>query len=551
MISFPQALARVPVMDRPRPSPGSRGDEWTAVPHGRHVYYHNRVTNETTWTKPPGFESPRAPAPDPAQRPVPGAPGWFEVAAPGKPSYFHRPATGEVTWTAPRGAFSSSSAPGGSAIGSEAAAAAAAAKEEEDAPDVEFDPDEYEIPDDDDDDEISAGASTRSAVAEKTVRVGGYVVPASALAPETEEAPSGGGGGAGGGGGGGASIPEVASGEIPPSGDEERAKEPNASEDPKEAARAAFRALLAERGVAAKTRWDRIAPKISGDARFRAIATHAERRRVFERYLRDLDATGPGPGPGPGPGDDDDAAGSAQKRKRAAEKEKAPDAETRRAAKLAALERERSARAEAEASCAARRRLRNARERAAEAFAALLAETARDAEEAWDDAVPRLAADPQRRGPSRDSVPPGGFGLADMRDAFEAHKAELRRRAATDCASLLAEALRCADASAFEEGSSDADADAGDGDASLRSFVAACSDERLTSDPRWEACSVAERAAQYVARIEALCGEVGAEMPREVAELRDELAAERQARRRGGGGASGGAGAEEGEVEGR
>ena len=327
----------------------------------------------------------------------------------------------------------------------------------------------------------------------------------------------------------------MAPGEIPPSGDEERAKEPNASDDPKEAARAAFRALLAERGVAAKTRWDRIAPKISGDARFRAIATHAERRRVFERYLRDLDATGPGPGPGPGPGDDDaDAAGSVQKRKRAAELEKAADAETRRAAKLAALERERSARAEAEASCAARRRLRNARERAADAFAALLAETARDAEEAWDDAAPRLAADPQRRGPSRDSVPPGGFGLADMRDAFEAHKAELRRRAATNCASLLAEALRCADASAFEEGSSDADADAGDGDASLRSFVAACSDERLTSDPRWEACSVAERAAQYVARIEALCGEVGAEMPREVAELRDELAAEREARRRGG-----------------
>ena len=518
------------------------------------MYYHNRVTNETTWTKPPGFESPH-PTPDPAQRPVPGAPGWFEVAAPGKPSYFHRPATGEVTWTAPRGAFSSSSAPGGSAIGSEAAAAAAAAKEEEDAPDVEFDPDEYEIPAADDDDEIAAGAllSTRSAVAEKTVRVGGYVVPASALAPETEEAPSGGGGG-----GGGASIPEVAPGEIPPSGDEERAKEPNASEpnafvssasDPKEAARAAFRALLAERGVAAKTRWDRVAPKISGDARFRAIATHAERRRVFERYLRDLDATGPGPGPGPGPGDekpyDDEkaaaAAGAVQKRKRAAELEKAADAETRRAAKLAALERERSARAEAEASCAARRRLRNARERAAEAFAALLAETSRDAEEAWDDAAPRLAADPQRRGPSRDSVPPGGFGLADMRDAFEAHKAELRRRAATDCASLLAEALRCADASAFEEGSSEGYS------APLRSFVAACSDERLTSDPRWEACSVAERAAQYVARIEALCGEVGAEMPREVAELRDELAAEREARR----GASGGAGAEEGEVEGR
>ena len=134
-------------------------------------------------------------------------------------------------------------------------------------------------------------ASTRSAVAEKTVRVLGVRRPRVRARPETEEAPSGGGGG-----GGGASIPEVAPGEIPPSGDEERAKEPNASDDPKEAARAALARALGRTRRRGEDRWDRIAPKISGDARFRAIATHAERRRVFERYLRDLDATGPGPG---------------------------------------------------------------------------------------------------------------------------------------------------------------------------------------------------------------------------------------------------------------
>ena len=93
-------------------------------------------------------------------------------------------------------------------------------------------------------------------------------------------------------------------------------------------------------------------------------------------------------------------------------------------------------------------------------------------------------------------------------------------------------------------------ADAGGGHASLRVARVACS-TRGSPPTRGGRRSVAERAARYVARIEALCGEVGAEMPREVAELRDELAAEREARRRGGGGASGGAGAEEGEVEGR
>ena len=79
---------------------------------GKHVYYHNAATNETTWTRPPNYVDPGPPgglfpapgsmaaAPSAAsapssvtQIPVPGT-TWYEVTQPGKPSYFRGPSGG-------------------------------------------------------------------------------------------------------------------------------------------------------------------------------------------------------------------------------------------------------------------------------------------------------------------------------------------------------------------------------------------------------------------------------------------------------------------------
>ena len=95
---------------------------WRALrtPDGKHVYYHNAATNETTWTRPPDYVDPGPPrggatfhsavsagvAPAAAsasasaassvtQIHVPGT-TWYEVTQPGKPSYFHDAATRAV-----------------------------------------------------------------------------------------------------------------------------------------------------------------------------------------------------------------------------------------------------------------------------------------------------------------------------------------------------------------------------------------------------------------------------------------------------------------------
>ena len=74
------------------------GCEWRAIktPDGRHTYYTNTRTNETTWTKPAGFID----ASGRAQNKVAGT-EWVEVSQPSGPSYFHNPKSGEVTWHAP------------------------------------------------------------------------------------------------------------------------------------------------------------------------------------------------------------------------------------------------------------------------------------------------------------------------------------------------------------------------------------------------------------------------------------------------------------------
>ena len=73
--------------------------EWRAIKTpdgGRHTYYHNVRTNETTWIKPVGFVD----ANGRAQSKIEGT-DWVEVSQPSGPSYFHNPKSGEVTWHAP------------------------------------------------------------------------------------------------------------------------------------------------------------------------------------------------------------------------------------------------------------------------------------------------------------------------------------------------------------------------------------------------------------------------------------------------------------------
>ena len=73
--------------------------EWRAIKTpdgGRHTYYHNVRTNETTWIKPAGFVD----ANGRAQSKIEGT-DWVEVSQPSGPSYFHNPKSGEVTWHAP------------------------------------------------------------------------------------------------------------------------------------------------------------------------------------------------------------------------------------------------------------------------------------------------------------------------------------------------------------------------------------------------------------------------------------------------------------------
>lgn len=47
-----------------------------------------------------------------------------------------------------------------------------------------------------------------------------------------------------------------------------------------------FKEMLKERGVAPFSKWDKELPKIVFDPRFKAISTHAERRSLFEHYVR-------------------------------------------------------------------------------------------------------------------------------------------------------------------------------------------------------------------------------------------------------------------------
>ena len=512
---------------------------------GKHVYYHNAATNETTWTRPPDYVDPGPPgglfpasgsvaaapsagssAPSSVtQIPIPGT-TWYEVTQPGKPSYFHDAATRAVVWAPPPAVLEArtkartvsateTTVPPRDATETtrkrarEETDAASNAKEtlsktrvatrkadpesprrketlplDDDDDDVEFDPEAYE---DDCFEEIDREEEPRRRAGVE----GTYFVPRSALAPAPNDA-----------------------------------SPPSVETDAERAARE-FRELLTEKGVDKTSRWDRKARELSSDSRFKAVRSHAERRRLFERHARDA-----GDAAKKEPKNDE-----TEKEKRN-EKAAAARAEARREkAHFARL----SARELADANVA-RLRVKNARDVASERFGVLLAESekkwnlAESTPPAFDDAKKALFADAQGRA----TAVPGAFEEADMRALFEAHVARAIHARLVDVAELLDEKLVARSAKDFEVcPDSDADEDADDdvsGKNPLASFVAASAFEPLVSDPRWDRCPVEQRAAAYCRRVEALCLELNVgDVPEDVAALRDALAEAREKRFKKGG----------------
>ena len=269
------------------------------------------------------------------------------------------------------------------------------------------------------------------------------------------------------------------------------------------------------------SRWDRKARELSSDSRFKAVRSHAERRRLFERHARDAGAAAKKE-----PEPDDEA-----------EKRNAKDAAA--AAKNAEARREKahfarlSARELADANVA-RLRVKNARDVAAERFGVLLAESekkwdlAESTPPTFDDAKKALFADAQGRA----TAVPGAFEETDMRLLFETHVARSMHARVTDVAELLDEKLVARSAKDFDF---EIDDDFKEKNP-LASFVAACAFEPLVSDPRWDRCPVEQRAAAYCRRVEALCSELNVgDVPEDVAALRDALAEARERRLKKGG----------------
>lgn len=76
--------------------------EWTEYRHtdGR-IYYHNRVTKQSSWSKPDALKTPQERAASAQQQPTPG--NWKEFMTPeGKP-YYYNTATKKTQWVKPEG----------------------------------------------------------------------------------------------------------------------------------------------------------------------------------------------------------------------------------------------------------------------------------------------------------------------------------------------------------------------------------------------------------------------------------------------------------------
>ena len=553
-------------------APNTATQSWTALrtADGKHLYYHNRSTNETTWTRPADYVDP-GPAPGlmmhtnstqamhtqasvaqtttPTQIPVFGTP-WFEVAQPGKPSYFHRPDTKQVTWTPPaqvvnarrtglggnriRGvgsgappcvskaeepptrtnavptAVTKSNVEANAAVASkiiETIASAPDEKKEEasDDDDVEFDPSAYEEYEDevnlqqDGDGFPEAGGALQNGGgafrggsagrhSEETVIIGGYVVPTFALAPEElvliraeqkkelivmRE--------------GRRKAEEAEKGEK----EETTEKEEKVEESPAEKANRFFRELLVEKNVDGKSRWDRTVREIQGDTRFKALGSHAERRRQFERFVRDAG----------------DVKEKTEKEKPEQKKNVSSVAEAERARERSRKEhRVRREREDADARVSFLRK-QNFASKNIDNFKVLLAELIRDPLAKWEDSSKKLFGDSQKR-----ALASPDFPEPQMRSLFETHVQAMLHQRVVDVADLLDEKLVASSAKDFEdaeemEGSqnSDDDDDVHVSSNPFTSFVAVSGCARITTDPRWDRCPLEHRASAYCGHVEKMC----------------------------------------------
>ena len=523
--------------------------EWRAIKTpdgGRHTYYHNVRTNETTWIKPAGFVD----ANGRAQSKIEGT-DWVEVSQPSGPSYFHNPITSEVTWHAPeevRAAFAARAAaraaahPPGAAPAPGPAATKPAPPQQAPrqilraaAPQPEDDPtipeDDPTIPDDDDIDidvdayEVEPVVPVEEVGAPEPAPVAATKVPTAPAASSKVPA-----------------APAAASSPLP------------AADDPfiaarkaKEAAAESFRSLLRERGVDGRARWDRWHSKLVDDPRFQRVATHSERRSAFDKYVRTVadeekaakragkggSAAGRWAGAiGAAAGEDGEITAGTDGGKRRDERGAENAADRKRREREERVRREK--REEAEALARARRRID--RDAALARFRALLAESVRDPEATWADALPALTRDPQGRC-RVDGSSDAPLAEFELREEFETHVAGLVRDAALDVMALLRESLKATckedfaparsretEAKETEGDRSDEDDedDEDDGDGNpLTSYVAAA--EVLSLDPRFERCPLKERAALYCEHVRKLCERHGAEIPPDVKALGEEL----------------------------
>ena len=493
------------------------GCEWRAIktPDGRHTYYTNTRTNETTWTKPAGFID----ANGRAQNKVEGT-EWVEVSQPSGPSYFHNPKSGEVTWHAPeevKAAFAARAA-AARAGGPHAAAAPPSAPAMKPAPPpaptqipapAREPADDPTIPDDDFDFDVDDYEVEPVVPVEEIAPAPAPTTTTTTDAPEPSPSSP--------------SMKNTFTVPVPP---------PPAAADPfiaareaKEAAADAFRGLLRERGVDGKARWDRWSGKLATDPRFKRVATPQQRRSVFEKFTRQV-------------ADEEKAAKRAEKEgkkelgksnavgtgKHPGEEGEVADARRRREERVRREKRE-------EADRLARQRRMIDRESAMARFKALLAESVRDPEATWAQSLPALQRDVQGRCVFGRGTVMDEF---ELRDEFLNHVAGLLRKVATDARVLLEETIKATCKEDFDvpepptpkDGDDDEDDDEDDEDddedgTPLTSFVAAA--EVLSHDPRFEKCPLNERARLYCEHIRKLCDEHGAKVPRDVEALAQEL----------------------------
>jgi len=581
---------------------GARTGPWRALrtADGKHVYYHDVRTNETTWTRPSDYvdpgpvpshvvsdatarvSHPHATGPGPTQQQqqilVPGT-SWYEVTHPGKPSYFHHPATKRVTWTPPPEVLNARTTTGRS-DGDDArhgrgaprvSVPGATDREVSNTPpmktmknslepklepkpnadahepekpkpepvenpkressEAEADEDEFEF------DPNPEAYEPEAHEPEEMVTFGSYAVPKSALDLEDLEES--------------AAAASRRAGDF--SLEKKRKKEEHRRVVPEPESRDAveslaareFHELLRERNIDGNARWDRNARALAGDRRYKNIPSHAERRRLFERFVRAAAA----------------AAAAAARRERTRPAESVPALEGPSAAlRIAADRRRNETRAVREREegvrAAAAFRKRNQRAVALERFRILLAERASDPLATWEASEAMLRKDTQGR---FDPVP-GAMDDRDRRELFEKHVSSVLESRIADARRLLESVLEPVSAADLQDDDDDDDddydAEDDDDDAAeeveavdeaeetekgeasnpgrpsskslkkpnpFTSFVAASVDARLTSDPRWERCPLESRASAYCAHVEGLCVRFEAAVPREVAALRDEL----------------------------